>query len=607
MHIPFQRVTFDQNNNELFIRGKVTVTDENTVTFCPGDSFSTDTLFNGLSIGKWRLYTGMDSLFLRMKVKGEFALTVYHSFLSETETDHDIMTRVICRHLINTFEYKEVSLPVFENSVNDEYMTGIIFFRVDNVVSNSCIKDIYYLTKICERINTVKLALNICTYNRWAQLFSNVAMLQRQLLDDENMGSIAQNVEIFITDNASNIAKDSFNDTRIHISHSKNLGGAGGFTKGLIDIIDSDAGFTHTIFMDDDANIRVESIRRTFYLLAMLLPQYKKCFIAGAMNMADKPYIQHENGALWNRGKCIYIGRGMDMRDVKNLLINEAYYRRDYAAWWYCCVPLETVSDNGFPAPFFIHGDDIEYSLRNANEILTMNGLAVCHPVALHRRVSANEYYNLRNKLVINAIYCRDYGLGRMIKDVIGSLTVALMRHRYKDMQLIKMAVSDYLKGPDFFINTDMDIQNKKVRDMGYSFCDVTPMLSKASAVISTDNGVNFKTRFRSASIKERLKFIFQLAALNGWFLPGKKETMACFMNVHPIDCYRVKTVILYDDTDNMGMVLTKRKCEIFHLAIIAVELVFMMLIKNRSVRKKYQADFSEMTGREFWEEVLQR
>ena len=48
---------------------------------------------------------------------------------------------------------------------------------------------------------------------------------------------------------------------------NRNLGGAGGFARGLIAA--EDGGFTHCLFMDDDAAFQMENLIRSFAFLRL--------------------------------------------------------------------------------------------------------------------------------------------------------------------------------------------------------------------------------------------------------------------------------------------------------------------------------------------------
>ena len=84
---------------------------------------------------------------------------------------------------------------------------------------------------------------------------------------------------------------------------------------------------------------------------------------------------------LWKKFCNMSVGSNRDLTDEKEILINENEEKiaLKYAAWWFCCFSVNNVKKRGLPSPFFIKGDDIEYSLRNESKIINLNGLAVWH------------------------------------------------------------------------------------------------------------------------------------------------------------------------------------------------------------------------------------
>lgn len=612
MKYRLQNITFEADL--LHIKGDLAVadgeiideqTDYTRIVLDRGTVFSTDTYFGALSVGKWSEYTGIDNISLHIRTSGEYRLKIYHTALKGPDAiaSYDVLQEIwICETFTSDVD---VSIPFFTD--------GLIYFTVDEVKHKSVICDAYYCTDTdISKVWQIKLALNICTYRRTEALVSNVRCIKNELLDiSNNSEDFAKTIEVFVTDNASELPCDLFHDDRIHISHNRNLGGAGGFTKGLTEILNraSVSGISHCIFMDDDATISIEGIKRTYYLLRLLKDEYRYHFISGAMNRTEDICIQHENGALWNRGRCIFINRGMDMRDPVNLLINELDYDRDYAAWWYCCVPMGIVREDNLPIPVFIHEDDVEYSLRNAHGIITMNGIAVWHPASAHRRNSVNEYYNLRNLLIVNSKHMDRYPALTALAEAVKGMATALMRHRYKDMRLVVRAVSDYLKGPNWLMQTDAEALNAEIIQMGYSFYDVTDKLNCSDNLRCfeqyDESGAGLKNKWKRASAWGRMALILRMLTLNGWLLPCRNTTELYYMNIHPVELYRCGRIVLFDDTDGKGLVLDKHFGQLFVMLGYTLHIAVALIFRYHAARRSYREAWSELTSMDYWRTVL--
>lgn len=78
---------------------------------------------------------------------------------------------------------------------------------------------------------------------------------------------------------------------------NRNVGGSGGFTKGLIEAVESGL-YTHYLFMDDNIELDSEVIYKLFPLY-----EYGKQYFAISGGILDlyKKHILHEAGALYSK------------------------------------------------------------------------------------------------------------------------------------------------------------------------------------------------------------------------------------------------------------------------------------------------------------------
>ncbi|EBP4151685.1 glycosyltransferase family 2 protein, partial [Salmonella enterica] len=103
----------------------------------------------------------------------------------------------------------------------------------------------------------------------------------------------------------------------VMVINNENLGGSGGFMRGLIE-----AGkindVKHVIFMDDDGSCEIESICRTHAFL--LMAKDKNTVVTGCMLFEDNPAIIHESGAIWHRDFLHYPDKHyLDAREIDSL------------------------------------------------------------------------------------------------------------------------------------------------------------------------------------------------------------------------------------------------------------------------------------------------
>ena len=158
---------------------------------------------------------------------------------------------------------------------------------------------------------------------------------------------------VFISDNAKTLEAEKIigNSSYIRINPNRNVGGVGGFTRGIIESLNakSSLDLSHVLLMDDDAVIEPHCLETNYVFLSLLKKEYKDFVVAGAIMREDEPNIQYEAGARWNRGNIEALRHYVDMRKLSNLLRNEKEEPAEYTGWWYTCYPLSIIDKNNLP------------------------------------------------------------------------------------------------------------------------------------------------------------------------------------------------------------------------------------------------------------------
>ncbi len=597
-----QNILLADNTDGLHCHSQGTVRYENDscVIFEKGAEWSTDAYLNAFSLGKWCTYCDLERITLQIALKGTFIVRVFSV---------DVDRRKFCRRQIAGGRVSAAGGETVQYDIPMQ-KKGVVYFSLKAVTDGAVCSGAFFEGETrCER--EITIALNICTYKREKYLMRNLELLRSCFLENSD-SELFGHLQVFITDNGSTLPIGTLQRDNVHICHNPNVGGAGGFARGLIEIgrVKQQKAITHVIFMDDDVEILPEGLTRTYTMLRCLREQYFSAFIAGAMLRLDRKYMQHENGAVWNGGKCQFAGRGIDLRMFSNVVRNEEETDRDYAAWWYCCIPVENVREDNLPIPVFIHEDDVEYSLRNAGGIITLNGIAVWHPVAVNRRISSNEYYNLRNMLIVNAKYCPAFGRRRLAKTMAVRLMMPLLRYRYRDMHLIYQALADFCRGPEWLRQVDAPSYHQRIVERGYQLTDVSEKLRNCACIKCSDpseiNSVKdiFRRAFRQ---REVCRLLRQIVTLNGWLLPPARETKAFPMGVHPVDLYRSGSVILYDEESMQGIEVRRSFRQIFVFFSLYVRSLWLVCTKYGDSRQKYQAEWASLHGMEYWRHTYER
>ena len=388
-----------------------------------GEVLELGTYFNSFSISKWINCTTINKIKVALKLKGKFLVDFYGMNIYGDEEVlrvkcEDSMERVF--NIIDFNDFTLIGIRLTAMSEGAEFLGGSYY----GIFETEC---------------KIKLGITICTFKREKYLLPNLDRLK--VLTDCN-----PNINVMVIDNGRTL--DEIHTDSLQIIHNPNFGGSGGFTRGLIEQVNQRKN-THVLLMDDDIVIELSAIDRLYSMLCHLKSEHQTKFFAGAMLILDKPTIQHENTACFNKIIRNSFGHNFDLSDKNILCRNEAApkHPNTYAAWWFCCIPTEQIKKIGYPLPIFIKCDDMEYSFRNQQDILTMNGVSVWHE-AFENKVNLimGYYFGNRNTLLMNHFA---EGCGRLtfITAVLGRITKSLLNGNFDGLRMLELALTDLNTG----------------------------------------------------------------------------------------------------------------------------------------------------------------
>ena len=410
-------------------------------------TFDFSTYFNSLSVMKLKRYTRATGFTLHLELKGaacEVLQTMGDAFA------HDpIPVEGASKKLKASTNWQTVDLPL---TVTDDMVIVGFIIKTEGTVS---IRNSYYELDVDGELNDVELVLSTTTFKKEAFIERNIDLVKNQIIGSND--SIADHFHMYVMDNGRTLDAEKLSGDRIQVIPNDNVGGAGGFTRGMITAMEQNPKATNILLMDDDVAVSPESIKRTYNLLRILKPEHREDMISGAMLNYEIGEDQWEDiGNMTQQGTFAGCKPPLRLTLFEDLIYNEMYtptkWQRNnmYAAWWYCCIPISVIEKNGLPLPVFVRCDDAEYGIRCKTGFITMNSLCVWHMSFFERYNAAVERYQTTRNTMIAQATCGMAPGADFMRELHNNIRLELKKFGYANAELCLDAFEDFLKGPSF-------------------------------------------------------------------------------------------------------------------------------------------------------------
>lgn len=588
---PLSKIVFTPSEEEstcnLYVRTWQKISEfKNKLTHL--NVFSFDTWMNAFASKKYFFYCNIGNIFLKLDIIGNYKVIIYGAKFSHL---HGVETKIL---------YQDYHAGPCQIKISDAKEFESLFFKIIEKVEDpvQIISAVWMTDSPPSSKN--KLAIVICTYKRDEYIINNI----NKFINYTKINSdISQRINIFIIDNGKTLSR-SLCDKNIRILPNINAGGAGGFTRGMIEVVENFPGINRILLMDDDVEIIPEVFEKTLNLCDYLKDEYKKSFVSGAMlDKKNKTVFVEQLGCISG-----FINRPplpqLDLNNFANVcLVNvpETDFMFDennklHDAWWYHCFHVDTLKNNGLPLPFFIRGDDVEWGKRNfGNHFISMNGICIWHdPFAWRVSDIVSCYFTIRNFFFINMLYDKNY-FKKFKKDLWEYFKPLVKTWNYNGIEIFFEALNDILKaGESLQKNPEtllikLKLLYSKRKIINYSYIDVN------SAQLTPP----------SASKKKRWLYRFSFWNI---FLPDK----LC----KQIDCWGSETppveYFMLNNQVNIINPLTKNG-EIRKLnRRLSLKYIFQFFLFLRKLDSEYykilnnlEKDVSRFRSIEFWKEYL--
>jgi galactofuranosylgalactofuranosylrhamnosyl-N-acetylglucosaminyl-diphospho-decaprenol beta-1,5/1,6-galactofuranosyltransferase len=294
-------------------------------------------------------------------------------------------------------------------------------------------------------------AIVICTFNRADECATTIAAIagdKRLLAGIDAVYVVDQGTDAVETRPLFNDVAAQLGDKLVYL-RQPNLGGAGGFSRGMYEV-SSIADHANVILMDDDILCEPETVLR-LNAFANVTPSQT---IVGAQMLYLKNTRLLHVGAEKTEMARLRAGRWADNALHNADMVKFRQNKRvdaEYNAWWSCLIPSEVIAAIGLPLPLFFQWDDIEYGQRAAAAgfpTVTMPNAGVWHADFHWKdRDEFLRYFSVRNALITHALHGTIDGratsnwLAREITECLVSMQYGLA------LTMIR-GIEDFLEGP---------------------------------------------------------------------------------------------------------------------------------------------------------------
>lgn len=543
--------------------------------FEAGGRASFDTFFNSVTVGAWKTHTSVADVQLQLRGTGRFIVRLGLHRIGHAQ-------RWLAEHVVTLSPDKDVVLPV-ESWAKLE--SGMLYFALEALEAGSLSAGRFTTCTAPQR--EVKLGIVITHFNRKQWVLPAISRIRNELLSDP---LYKDRVELVVVDNSQNITSEEA--AGITLISNKNLGGSGGFTRGLLYLKDQ-KDFTHCLFMDDDASCEIESIRRTIALFEY--GTRSDISVAGALLRELEPWRLLDKGSNFD-GYPTCDRAGLDVRSVYDLLKSEVLKRKpDFGGWWFLAFSVEDVKS--FSYPFFVKCDDILFGVMNDFPVVTMNGVACLSDDFGLKEGPLQRYLDTRGRVVMNLV-SGDHGLLECLILILRFILMPLFSHNYVSSQAAIDGLKDAMKGPSFWVeNIDMKYIFERIR--GY------PSSEKMLPVEISD----IKFVHNQVSAERKILTIFRWLTLNGILVPSffrKKQIVFQPKGFRATlrEIFLFEEVFYYYEPNSTGYIAKVKSTVALPLLISCFGVALRYLFLHASLKREYRSRLSEMTSEGFWRKV---
>jgi galactofuranosylgalactofuranosylrhamnosyl-N-acetylglucosaminyl-diphospho-decaprenol beta-1,5/1,6-galactofuranosyltransferase len=405
----------------------------------PHTRASTNTYFGRFPASYWQRWTTVSEVEVAISAQGQGRMTVLAS-------DSDGDARTLRAVAIDEPGKIRLTLPI------DRFIDGgAMWVEWEAGDAGLTIDEMAWTVEPPERMRPVTVV--ICTYNRAEECVDTLSALAGD-------PAFLQSADvIYVVDQGTDLVRDrprfpkvaaALGERLIYLTQP-NLGGSGGFTRGLFEVTGlQGADHANVIFMDDDILCEPDTIVR----LNAFANRTAEPAIVGAQMLnllhPQQVHVSAETANLSTLAAGVPAKEALTSADVTEELL-DVRLDAGYNGWWSCLIPAEVVAEIGLPLPFFFQWDDIEYGFRARGAgiaTVTLEGAGVWHADFSWKDWDDwHRYFNIRNALITAALHS-GFEPAHVTRALMSQLVRYLVAMQYGLAHTLIKAIDDFSQGP---------------------------------------------------------------------------------------------------------------------------------------------------------------
>ena len=585
------------------------VTGRRSLAIPAGERVSLASYINAFPASYWRRWTSLSGVRLSVSTEGAGDIIVYRS------NARGVIQTVATAHVSGT------ARTDFDLSFDNFLDGGWYWFDlVSRGPGYSLVEADWLAPDGAQPVTPGDLSISITTLNRTAYC---LALIDSLAADDELVAGLT---EITVVDQGTDLIREHAKypavaealGDKLRVIEQANMGGSGGFSRGMIEA-ERGGRSVFVMLLDDDVATDPEGVRR-----AHVFSQYctQPTIVGGHMfDMYDKTKL-HAFAEGIEMGNFLWGPLTPSRHDLEstNLRQTQWMHRRfdvDYNGWWMSVIPVSVIRQVGLSLPVFIKWDDAEYSLRaRAHGVRTVSlpGASVWHVSWVDKDDSRDwqAYYHARNRLVAALLHSPHARGGRLTVANLASDLRHLLTLDYFTVTLRQQAYRNVLEGPGG-LHAELGTRLPQIKSDARSFGEMT--VHRDLAVFPDfpatgrygDEDRNDLDRPRGKA--EWIRFLHTRVRRHWFSKPHPHASHRPFIHVPhgtPWWRYAMEDSVAVSNAEGSGVTWHQRdRAQFRRLLIASVRNFFALRRQWRALSREYREALPTIVGQETWERTL--